>query len=208
MKRVQLVAVLAAAAAITAIGASQSLASGAAKQGAAFTLTAGAAAPAANPAVTTIVNFDQLSAPCGFGATVHLKKLQGVKFKGKLHGGGGVLNECSNFNVSGYSSPNFLAFNCNASFSDGTVPALPETIALGKTDVLAGTHFFVASGIAQSLHVFASNVEGQSAFIDFPLSSGGTTVTANFPINKIVLSSTDRHNPVCLMVFDDLVFSR
>jgi hypothetical protein len=45
-------------------------------------------------------------------------------------GNGCVLNEASNFNVTGHSYPNFLAWNSTAVNWDGTVPALPAIIWL------------------------------------------------------------------------------
>src|SRR3954453_23286232 len=67
----------------------------------------------------SVVNFDDVNAPCNFADTVALRRYHGVSFKGspKTLDGGAILNECSNFAVTGYSPPNFLAFNCNASLS-------------------------------------------------------------------------------------------
>src|SRR5580765_913075 len=81
----------------------------------------------------SVVNFDDVNAPCNFNQTVALRRYHGISFKGspRTKDGGAILNECGNFDVSGYSPPNFLAFNCNAPLSDGGIPRLPETINLG-----------------------------------------------------------------------------
>lgn len=42
--------------------------------------------------------------------------------------GGAILNECSNFDVTNYSSPNFLAFNCWATLMNGGCPCTPEIV--------------------------------------------------------------------------------
>jgi hypothetical protein len=60
----------------------------------------------------------------------------GLGFEGpELLDGGAVLDECSNFGVSGHSAPNFLAFNTSATLSGGGQPIAPETI-LFDTEVI------------------------------------------------------------------------
>jgi hypothetical protein len=49
-----------------------------------------------------------------------------------LAGNGGVLNYNSNFGVSGFSAPNFLAFNCTTKNLDNTIPQLPMRIAFSS----------------------------------------------------------------------------
>ncbi len=96
------------------------------------------------------VNFDDLTtAPCLFFDTGPLRSeyaAQGLQFWGtSLLDGGAVLNACSGFSVSGYSAPNFLAFNSGASFPTGGVPKTPEFIrivlptAMSHVEVRAGT---------------------------------------------------------------------
>ena len=78
------------------------------------------------------VNFDDAPSTCSFSdtvATTNEYAAFGVTFSGPGgNDGGAVLDECSNFGVTGYSSPNFLAFNTGASNSDGGVPQGPETM--------------------------------------------------------------------------------
>lgn len=78
-----------------------------------------------------LINFDDVSAPCNFLDTVALRDEYaslGVHFRGTGLNGGGILNECSNFGVTGYSAPNFLGFNTTGQFSDGGQPIPPQYI--------------------------------------------------------------------------------
>jgi len=53
----------------------------------------------------------------------------GVQFDSpQIKNGGGILDECGNFYVTGQSSPNFLAFNTGASYHGGGVPEGPQII--------------------------------------------------------------------------------
>lgn len=79
-------------------------------------------------AVGNGINFDP---PCGFADTLpltgepYLNAKTNMVFTG---GKPGLLNECSNFGVTGFSPPNFLAFNCTSVNRGGTVPRLPLEI--------------------------------------------------------------------------------
>ena len=171
-----------------------------------------AAARLVSPAAAFTVNFDNVTAPCFFAGANHLQgKFGGAKFAGTHGNGGAIMNECANFGVSNYSPPNFLGFNCNTFTLDGVTPKLPETIKLGRTDAQTGTTFYLASGesVGKSVHILASSADGlTSGYLDYPLAAEGTVFTVNFPANTIKLSSTNRHDPVCVMVVDDLNFTR
>ena len=72
-------------------------------------------------------NFTNFDPPSAFADTLPLKGFY-ISPKSKINftaGNGGVLNSSSGFGVSGFSAPNFLAYNCGARNSDGTTPALP-----------------------------------------------------------------------------------
>jgi len=88
------------------------------------------------PPGATVINFDDRTAPCLFVNTPPLTteySALGVLFSGpEVGGGGAVLNECANFTVTSYSSPNFLAFNKAAILQTGKVPAGPETITFAN----------------------------------------------------------------------------
>ena len=78
------------------------------------------------------VNFDDDTEPCFFINTTRVTDefaAFGVTFSGPGgNDGGAVLDECSNFGVSGHSSPNFLAFNSTFPLMDGGLPIGPETM--------------------------------------------------------------------------------
>src|SRR6476619_6572117 len=52
-------------------------------------------------APASVVNFDDVNAPCNFVDTVALRRYHGISFKGtpRTKDGGAILNECSNFGV-------------------------------------------------------------------------------------------------------------
>lgn len=95
----------------------------------------------------TTIDFDTGTGPCSFSSTVALTNqyaAQGVTFSGPGgNNGGALLNECSNFYVTGYSPPNFLAFNTSASLSNGGIPKGPETMifspSAGNVSINAGS---------------------------------------------------------------------
>ena len=71
------------------------------------------------------IDFDP---PCFFNNTLPLHRTTYVNPGTDMYFVGGhglVLNECGEFDVSGYSEPNFLAWNCEAANINGTVPKLP-----------------------------------------------------------------------------------
>jgi hypothetical protein len=67
--------------------------------------------------------------PCGFRNALPVSKYPYKHLGFSFKGNGAVLNECSNFFVTGYSPPNFLAFNCESDpLVNGKVPSLPLKI--------------------------------------------------------------------------------
>src|SRR4030095_2137561 len=84
------------------------------------------------PPGAVVINFDEVTAPCGFIETTALRdrySALGVVFSGPAPlDGGAVLNQCGSFGVTGHSQPNFLAFNLAAIMSNGGRPMGPETI--------------------------------------------------------------------------------
>jgi len=166
-------------------------------------------ATGALPAATIDVNYDNVSAPCNFASTTPLGKFLGVKFKGKKHGGGAILNQCGDFGVANYSPPNFLAFNCNLTYpSTGGKAALPETMSFGKTDIQPGASLNVFSTEGHSMRITIYNAAGGSGFLDFTPPAGGYHITIGDGIVKIVLSSTPGATPECVAVTDDLIYTR
>jgi hypothetical protein len=166
-------------------------------------------ATGAVPSATFDVNYDNVTAPCDFVNTAPLGKLMGVKFKGKKHGGGAILNQCGNFGIANFSAPNFLAFNCHDTYpTTGGKASLPETMSFGKTDIQVGATLNVFSTEGHSMRVTIYNAAGASGFADFTPPAGGSHISIGSPINKIVLSSTPGATPECVAVTDDLIYSK
>jgi hypothetical protein len=97
---------------------------------------------------TGSLNFDDM-APCVFANTIPVPSTFYQRYGFILKGpnstdGGAILNECSGFGVTGHSSPNFLAFNCASTMSNGGVPFLPEKIIF--TAPVKGVSLKVGSG--------------------------------------------------------------
>ncbi len=96
-----------------------------------------------------LIDFDDIiDAPSAFSQTVRLYDEythMGVTFYGTgEHDGGAVLNELSNFGVTGHSSPNFLCFNVNLTMEDGGIPQGPEYIYFD--DPVSEVRMLVGSG--------------------------------------------------------------
>jgi hypothetical protein len=159
---------------------------------------------------TTMIDFDDVTAPCLFSQTVALGRFEGVKFKGRNAGGGAILDQCAGLGVTGYSPPNVLAFDCSQTLASDRTPRLPETLNFGRNDVAPGLTFTVGSSTSAGrfLHVVGTNAEGGRNAVDVRLATEMQTVEAHFPINKLVLSSASERVPVCQLVFDDLTFTR
>lgn len=94
-----------------------------------------------------LIDFDNEPVICVFRETLPLRDQYlslGVRFRGPdALSGGAVLGSCSNFDVTGFSLTNFLAFNSLADFEGGGVPATPETLQfvgpVSAVSVLAGS---------------------------------------------------------------------
>lgn len=159
------------------------------------------------PANAIVINFDDVAAPCSFIETTALRDQYaglGVLFMGPaLNDGGGVLNQCSNFGVGGYSAPNFLAFNTILSFINGGIPRPPETI----TFVNGARHVQVNAGtsinVGQLVTMEAFDAAGSSLGTDsLTLATTLDTlcITAD-GIAWVVINTTAQ-----VLVLDDLAF--
>ncbi|MBU2652121.1 MAG: T9SS type A sorting domain-containing protein [Bacteroidetes bacterium] len=98
--------------------------------------------------VLTEINFDdKFYLPCAFASVDPLQgeyEGYGVIFGGPTdYDGGALLDECSGFAVTGYSPPNYLAFNTLAVLSGGGIPKGPEDIyfdpPVAYVEILAGS---------------------------------------------------------------------
>lgn len=117
---------------------------------------------AAGAKAAVAIDFDDGSAPCNFVETAPLRaeyQSDGVLFFGrKVAYGGAVLDECSNFSVTGYSAPNFLAFNADVQYTSGGFASGPEFVRFSspKTTVQLG----FASPQSGSFVMLAYNASG------------------------------------------------
>lgn len=74
---------------------------------------------------TTVINFDDLTAPCELADALPLRDEYasiGVEFFGIDNNGAAVLDECSGLGLGGYSSPNFAVIDTDAVLANGGVP--------------------------------------------------------------------------------------
>ncbi len=95
------------------------------------------------------INFDDVERRCTFAESTALRDdylSLGVSFRGETgeRDGGAVLDDCSNFNVTGYSLPNFFAFNATARMSDGGLPRTPALMVFPIP--VRSVSFLVGSG--------------------------------------------------------------
>lgn len=158
------------------------------------------------PAGATVINFNDKTQPCNFVDTIALTTeylaTKGVIFAGPGgNNGGAVLNECSNFGVTGHSSPNFLAFNTGTSLSNGGIPKGPETITFNSVvshvqinagSSSAGTIIMTAYN-AQNVALGSAQITGNSALQTLLIQKAG--------IKKVVIQFTGSW-----LVLDDLAF--
>lgn len=101
-----------------------------------------------------LINFDTdangnlINAPSFFSGTTALTNLYtplGVTFSGPVQlSGGAILNQTSGFGVNALSGSNFLAFNRNATLSNGGLPTDPETISF--TNLISDFSIFASGG--------------------------------------------------------------
>ena len=123
-----------------------------------------AAGPRATPSPgEELIDFDDVTAPCAFYQTAPLTDAylaRGVRFSGlPPAAGGAILHWCGNFQVTGFSGDNFLAFNALATEPPNYFsPALPEfldfTLPVAAVSVRVGTGFEGSIGQLAHLRAF------------------------------------------------------
>jgi hypothetical protein len=158
------------------------------------------------PSGTTLINFDDRTAPCLFLQTVPLTteySSLGVVFSGPSSGSGGaVLNECGAFSVTSYSHPNFLAFNNTAVYSGGGVPAGPETLAFANSVNYVQLNAGHTGGGTITLSCFNGNaLLGQASIL-----SGTAVSTLSVQATGITRCTVDFTGQ--FLVVDDLAFGQ
>jgi hypothetical protein len=158
-----------------------------------------ASGPAPQVALPNFTNFDP---PSAFASSLPLKGFY-LNSKTKMNftaGNGGVLNSGSNFGVSGFSPPNFLAFNCGARNSDSTIPALPLRITFSSLVTRVSMNVGNSSGGIVTLNGLNAG-GGLIAQASVNATSALQTLQITRPspsIKKIVLTGP------CVLVVDDI----
>jgi len=152
-----------------------------------------------------LINFDDQAHPCVFKQTTALRAAYyslGVNFDGPAPlDGGGILDECGGFGVSGHSPPNFLAFAnfANVNFMDGGKPLPPEKVLF--TNPVKYVEAKVGSQITDILTMTAydinDNVVGTTSIT---LQAAMQVVSISAPNISYVIFDT----PAFVFVIDDL----
>ncbi len=153
---------------------------------------------------TRTINFDDRTVPCNFASTSPARDQYaslGVTFSGPAaNQGGAILNECGNFQISGQSSPNFLAFNTTAGY-----PQPPETITFAQPiysfEVRAAQNgtgsIFTVSGFDGTTKVSENSRSATAAMTSLTLAA--TRMTS--------VRLTFAGGTVPFMAFDDIKFA-
>lgn len=112
----------------------------------------------------TLIDFDDVMASPAFNQVTRLTneyQALGVVFMGPGgNDGGAILDESSSFDVTGQSSPNFLAFNSGAILADGGTPQPPETLLFDPPVSQVQAKVGVGFGAAGSVVMEAFNESG------------------------------------------------
>lgn len=155
-----------------------------------------------------VINFDDVTSPCVFADTHALREEYaglGVHFLGNAPlNGGGNLNECGGFSVTGHSAPNFLAFNSDSSYMDGGIPTLPETITFDTPLTFFAAKMGSASGAGYPATLTAYGADGQV------LGSSSLTLTAQLEyatISAAGIYTVEISGAMAVLVVDDIAFS-
>jgi hypothetical protein len=158
------------------------------------------------PAPVTVIDFDDLTAPCVFRDTTALRErysASGVHFSGPGQDGGAILDMCGGFNVDARSGRNFLAFNRESAMSDGGLPADPEIIEFDL--LMAYVSVYAAGGYNEDTFRMDAYDE-LGGLIDTATVTTQTwaelSVSSPAGISRIVLTQTGDE----AFVYDDLSF--
>jgi hypothetical protein len=154
------------------------------------------------------IEFDDVTAPCVFADTGPLRDEYlglGVSFSGPGSADGlALLDECGNFGVSGHSSPNFLAANCNSVMLNGGTPWGPETLTFTETIVSCSALVGSNSGQGSTLSMEAYDIGGGLVASDTIVLAPELQLlgVAAAGIKTVVIGSTQP----CVWILDDLGF--
>ena len=159
------------------------------------------------------LNFDDMT-PCLFIETVPIPptfyKHYGFTFKGPNEkSGGDVLDECSGYGVgvTGYSPPNFLAFDCSSELSTGGRPFLPEKIIFKRP--VRGVSLKIGSGQSggETVTLTAKRYDGkvvdkETIILTSTMETVNLTSTKR-NIKRVVITLPGDSN-ACAFIIDDI----
>ena len=152
------------------------------------------------------IDFDDGTQHCEFASAVALTteySTFGVVFSGPGgNDGGAILDQCGGFTVTGFSPPNFLAFNVGSSLLNGGIPRGPETLTFSQTVntmTINGGHGSSGTITLECFNGAGAPVGSQTVTGTVALQP--LTVTATGQIASCVLSFTGT-----VAVFDDLTY--
>ena len=154
------------------------------------------------------IEFDDVTAPCVFADTGPLRDEYlglGVSFSGPGSADGlALLDECGNFGVSGYSSPNILAANCGSVMQNGGTPWGPETLTFTETIVSCSVLVGSNSGQGYTLSMEAYDIGGGLVASDTVVLAPEMQLlgVAAAGIKTVVIGGTQP----CVWILDDLGF--
>lgn len=158
-------------------------------------------------AQTSVIDFDDVSAPCVFAETTALREQYsalGVHFAGPGQlDGGAILNMCGGFGVNARNGENFLAFNRSAVMSDGGIPLDPQTIEFDL--LMEYVSIYAAGGVSQDTFTMdAYDALGNLIDTDQVVTIGWAelSVSSQEGIRSVVLTQTGHE----YFVYDDLSF--
>lgn len=160
------------------------------------------------PLTHVLIDFDDVTAPCLFIGTGPLRDEYlglGVSFSGPGSADGlAVLDECGSFGVSGHSSPNFLAANCNSMMQNGGTPWGPETLTFTETIVSCSALVGSNSGQGSTLSMEAYDVGGGLVASDTIVLAPEMQLlgVAGAGIKTVIVGSLQP----CVWILDDLGF--
>jgi hypothetical protein len=157
------------------------------------------------PAGARVVNFDDVvDAPIAFGATPALRGRyapEGIVFFGPSSDGGAILGLDSGLGTTGFSPPNYLAFDTSASLQGGGLARFPEIFFFRKP--VRYVQFNVADPVGHPMAAEALDADNNSvAYQSFNTTPGMQTVVLEGRHIDAVLITTNGTQ----VVIDDIAF--
>lgn len=160
-----------------------------------------------DPTQTLLIDFDEVEAPLVLQDALPLTDEYahlGVLFSGPTPADGGAIGSDETFlPISGYSPPNFLSFNCNATMLNGGTPCPPETLSFDPpvtavTMVAIGTEGTTMTVVGYD---GGTEVDNDAAGLS---STAETLTVSGSSITRIVID----YESIYTVVVDDIEFTR